>query len=244
VVQSPIKRKLMPFRYRGRRERLYALIARRWRDTRDDDETLLALAKREIAEPTDQMLQQVPHWMFTFTAFGTDLLMRALALITARPAVRTRVIEEVAAAGPPNVAASIQQLDYDEACLLEAGRLFPPAVMTFHRVKSNGGRGHDVVHYFPLLQRDDALGPDVHDFKPERWLRDEPDEPVTASNLFLRGPRACPGSSLILFVCQAAIARLVAEHGLTASASALSTDPLPISFPKRIPRFATAEVSS
>lgn len=244
VVQSPLKRKLLGFHYRRRRDRLYAFIERRWQRADAEDGALLSLARRLAPDgPTPELLQQVPHWMFTFTASGTDLLVRTLALIAARPGVRRRVVEEVAAAGPPDDAASVERLDFVQACLLEAGRLFPPATRTFHRASADGGKTRDAVHYFPLLQRDDALGPTVHHFLPERWRQDVLDAPASASNLFLRGPRACPGRDLILFVCRSAIARLIGELQLTAPESVLSRDPLPVSFPERSARFTTAQVT-
>jgi hypothetical protein len=238
-VQSPLKRKLLGWRQRARRERLYALIERRWRESSAGDRTLLGLARRAAVQPTDALLQQVPHWMFTFTASGTDLLTRALALILARPEARMRVLDEMDRAGPLNEAVTIARLDFTQACLLEAGRLFPPATRTFHRMPAGGGRSRDIVHYFPLLQRDDALGPTVHRFAPERWLSRELDAPAAASNLFLRGPRACPGSDLILFVCRSALARLIGELRQTADASVLTRDPLPLSFPERVAHFTT-----
>src|SRR5690606_39074839 len=108
VVQSPLRRKLLGFRYRKRRERLYALIARRWHEVDVSERTLLSLAKQTSPDGLmPELQQQVPHWMFTFTASGTDLLTRSLALIAARPDVRRRVLEEVAAAGPTDDAASV-----------------------------------------------------------------------------------------------------------------------------------------
>jgi len=244
VVQSPVRRKLLAFRYRRRRERLYDFIARQWRTVDPAALALLSLAKRHAPDgEREELLQQVPHWLFTFTSSGTDLLTRALALICARSHVRRQVQAEVSAAGALDGVASIERLDYLQACLLEAGRLFPPATRTFHATADARGRSRDVVHYFPLLQRHDALGPTVHHFVPERWFEETLDAPAAASNLFLRGPRACPGSDLILFVCRAAIARQVGELQLTGDDPVLSRDPLPVSFPERRARFHASEVT-
>ncbi|MGH7505237.1 MAG: cytochrome P450, partial [Longimicrobiales bacterium] len=241
AVQSPLRRKLFGFRYRGRRERLYALIGRRFDNTRETDLTLLALAHR--AEPgiaRDELLQQVPHWMFTFTGSGTDLLGRTLALITARPDTRRRVLAELDTAGSPELATTIARLDFLNACCLETGRLFPPVTRTFHRAPDGEG---DVIQYFPLLQRDDALGPTVHHFVPDRWLGSEHDDVAAASNLFLRGPRACPGADLILFVCRAALVRLLRDFRVSGGGRRLARDPLPLSFPEREARFTIAEAT-
>lgn len=263
AVQSPLKRKLLGFRYNGRRERLYALLGRLWDAGDGSEPTLLGRARSVAAGLGDlsreDLLQQIPHWMFTFTGSGSDLLGRTMALVTARTEVHGRVLEEIEAAGDPTKATTVDGLRYLDACLREAGRLFPPVTRTFHHPA--GGRdtgrpeagdgdasatadgGPELVHYFPLLQRDPALGPSVHAFRPERWLAPEPDPPAAASNLFLRGPRACPGEDLILFVCRAAMARQLGELGMDVRPSRLSRDPLPVSFPEGEAHFITQEES-
>jgi hypothetical protein len=242
VVQSPVRRLLLGWRYRGRRQRLYEALARRWEAAAPDDPDVLGTARRhapDLARRT--LLEQVPHWMFTFTRSGTDLLTRTLAMTTTRSDVRRRVAEECAAAGAADRAETVERLAFTRACVLETGRLFPPVTRTFHHGVAEGGR--EVVHWFPLLQRSEALGASVHDFRPERWLADAPDAAAAASNLFLRGPRACPGSDLILFVCTAAVARQVGEIGITGRGSRLSRDPLPISFPEGEARFAAPKAA-
>jgi hypothetical protein len=83
----------------------------------------------------------------------------------------------------------------------------------------------------------------VDEFRPERWLTDDLDAAAGASNLFLRGPRGCPGEDLILFVCEAAIRHQLGESGITARPSRLSTDPLPVSFPAGDVAFITRSES-
>jgi len=240
VVQSPVRRLLLGWRYAGRRQRLYEALARRWEATEPQDPTVLGAARGHAPELGRRtLLEQIPHWMFTFTRSGTDLLTRSLALASSRAAARARIREECAAAGPTDRADTVGRLDFARACVLEAGRLFPPVTRTFHHAVAEGGR--EVVHWFPLLQRDDALGATVHEFRPERWLSDTPDAAAEASNLFLRGPRECPGRDLILFVCTAAVARQIGELGITGGGSRLSRDPLPVSFPEGEARFAAPE---
>lgn len=241
AVQSPVKRKLLGFLYGPRRERFFDLLRRQWDATEPGSDTLLGRARAHAGTlPRDEVLQQVPHWMFTFTGSGADLLVRTLALVGSRPDVRRRLRDEFEAADRTGRVASPDAHPLAEACILEAGRLFPPVTRTFHRERGAGAA--DTVHWFPLLQRSDALGPTVHDFRPDRWLDDGPDDPARASNLFLRGPRACPGKDLILFVCRAALARQVGELGVVArDPSLLARDPLPISFPSRAARFTTGD---
>jgi cytochrome P450 len=244
VVRSPVKRTLLGWRYTGKRDHLYAVLARAWEGARPDDESLIALAKRVAPSHLDRetMLQQVPHWMFTFTGSGTDLLVRTLALVTSNPGVHHKALGELRSAGPLDRADTVEGLPYLQACLLEAGRLFPPVTRTFH-AHASAGKDATIVHWFPLLHRDDRLGPTVNAFRPERWLGDELDAAAGESNLFLRGPRACPGMHLILFVCKAALARLLIEQRVVATLDRLASDPLPVSFPKRPPRFTVSEES-
>ncbi len=243
VVQSPVRRKLLGFLYAGRRERLFRLLGEIYDAAGDGRPTLLARARTEAGDLSrEEVLQQVPHWMFTFTGSGSDLLGRTLALITARPEAHERAVEEIREAGDPGDPATVYRLRWLEACLREAGRLFPPVTKTFHRVDGGAGEeGTEAAHWFPLLQRDPELGPSVHDFRPERWTAPEPDAAVRASNLFLRGPRACPGEELILFVCKAALARQLGDVGLATRTSRLCRDPLPVSFPEKEARFTTQE---
>jgi cytochrome P450 len=246
AVESPLRRRLLAFMYLRRRKRLYLLLARKWEQAGDGnvDRTLVVLGRR-MAPDVDRtvLLQQIPHWMFTFTGSGTDLLTRTLATVTSRADVHARVLEEIRSAGPTDRADTVGRLAYLEACILETGRLFPPVTRTYHKRRNGGGAGRrEIVHYFPLLQRDDRLGPTVHEFRPERWLAPELDPPAAASNLFLRGPRACPGMDIILFVCKAAAARQVGELGLSARQDRLARDPLPVSFPKLDARFTVSGV--
>jgi cytochrome P450 len=236
VVQSPVKRTLFGFLYKRRRARFYQLLERKW-DTAGDrrgEQTLLALASRQASDADrTTLLQQIPHWMFTFTGSGTDLLVRSMCMITSRADVHAQVLDEIRTVGPLDRAESIGRLVYLNACVLETGRLFPPVTRTFHHAApSSGARPRELVHYFPLLQRDDSLGPTVHQFNPDRWLTTTLDAAASASNLFLRGPRACPGMDLILFVCKAALSRQLGELHLTARQDRLTRDPLPVSFPK------------
>jgi cytochrome P450 len=231
VVQRPVQRRLLGWYHARRRSRLYATLRHRWRETVPGAQTLLALAKQHAdAIPEEMLIEQLPHWMFTFTGSGSDLLIRTLALVSSRPTVRARVVDEVSRAGPLDTTTSIARMPYLDACLLEVGRLYPPVGRTFHReMRPEGAR--EYVHYFPLLHRDDALGSTVHEFRPERWLDGSIDGVARASNLFLRGPRVCPGRDLILFACRAAAARVLVEQSLGCPHPRLATDPLPVSFP-------------
>ena len=249
-VQSPVKRMILGRKQRGRRVRFYATIRRLSEENQGSrGSTLLtkahALAPGVIADE-EELLQQIPHWMFTFTGSGTALLSRSLAMVGSRPEVGEKVRQEIAAAGALDEANSISQLIYLEACLLETCRLFPPVTRTFHVAPQGdmfGGicipAGVEILHYFPISHRDTSVDPRANDFEPDKWLDPGSDRRSVYPNLFLSGARACPGESLILFVCKAAIAILLGQQRVRLSSSALARDPLPSSFPHGTIRFQT-----
>ena len=249
LVQNPVKRKLRGARGRRRVTALYDSLREAW-GSADWAATpsLLGLARGAGgSENVETLLQQVPHWMFTFTGSGADLLSRGLALIGSRPDVSARVRAEIASTGPLDDPASIDRLRYLEACLLESARLFPPVRFTIHRAPAGDAAPNariapdtEILQVFSLTQRDRASDPTADAFRPERWLEDAPRAEAAYPNLFLSGARRCPGRDLILFVCKGAAAHLLHEAGLVVRCAELSADPLPFSFPTRRLRFETA----
>ena len=237
-VQSPIKRALARRWGNKRRAAFYGEIRQAWERAGESGGRSLAARAHRFADlaSEEELFEQIPHWMFTFTGSGTDLLIRGLALVGSRPAVRDRALAEIAGAGPLDRPSSIAQLRFLEACLMESARLFPPVTQTFHRAPHGDvfdgvhiPAEMEIVHYLPLMYRDGD--PDAHAFRPERWLDVPEDEPAVYPDPFLSGPRACPGKELILFVCKSAMAVLLAENGLRVECRALARDPLPLSFP-------------
>jgi cytochrome P450 len=247
LVQNPVKRKLAGARGRRRVAALYESLRRAWQDGEGAGESsLLGLARkaREDQDP-ETLLQQVPHWMFTFTGSGSDLLTRGLAMIGSRPDVLRRVRDELPPAGQLDEPASIDALHYLEVCLLEGARLYPPVRFTMHRAGAadslNGARippGTELLQVFSLTQRDRGADPTADDFRPERWLSSGSGAEAAYPNLFLSGARRCPGRDLILFVCKGAAAHLL-HAGLVVGTGKLAGDPVPFSFPARSLEFKT-----
>lgn len=249
-VTSPVRRKLLGWREQHRKERFYGALAELWSSRRDSDHPSLLTTAQQIAPAgnyrRDELLNQIPHWMFTFTGSGTDLLARTLAVVLSRPAVRDKLTGEIAAAGPIEPADTIDQLRYVESCLLETCRLFPPVTRTFHAAPKGGVSGGptfpagvEIIHYFPVNNRDTGADPSADDFRPERWLDPAQNARLAYPNLFLSGTRACPGKDLILFICKAALAVMLTRHQLTIDSPTLATDPLPFSFPAHGVRIST-----
>lgn len=227
------------------RDRFRDEIRKRWQDAEADKPSLLGAAKRAAAniEPTyradETIADQIPHWMFTFIGSGSDLLARSLALILARQDVLERLRSEITGNGRAETPGDVRALREMEACILEAGRLFPPAPQTAHRAAIDDQAcgtlvpaGTELLQVFALSTRDVARDPTADSFRPERWLA-QPDEATSLyPNLFLSGPRACPGRDLILFIIKAAIACQLQNPAITARQSSLTTDPVPLSFPR------------
>ena len=243
LVQKPLRRLLRGGKERRRVDGLYDAIRKAWDRNKADSRSLLGMAHRAGGQELDTYLQQVPHWMFTFSGSASDLLSRGLTLIGSRPEVGRRVAAEIAAAGPLDDPATINRLRYLEACLLEGARLFPPVTRTFHRAPEGDTAlgippGIEIVQVFSLTQRDVLQDVTANDYDPDRWFAAAGRAQAIYPNLFLSGARACPGRDLILFICKAAGAHLMSEAGLTISSDLLARDPLPFSFPARRLSFA------
>ena len=247
-VQTPVRRLVLGRRQRGRHQRFYATIQQMWtKNEQSQDPNLMARACAFAQGgdfDADELIQQIPHWMFTFTGSGTDLLLRTLAMVGSRPEVGDRVRAEIAAAGPLDGPDAIDRLPYLEACLMETCRLFPPVTRTIH-VAPEGDTfdgvtirpGMEIWHYFPATYRDTSVDTKTNDFEPQKWLDSGDERRLKYPNLFLSGARACPGEDLIVFICKAAIAILLGQDRVRPSSSALARDPLPFSFPSSTVRF-------
>ncbi|WP_419863151.1 cytochrome P450 [Candidatus Poriferisodalis sp.] len=265
-VRSPVRRVLLGWCQRGRRRRFYAALRKRWGAGPAAgspgliDRAMVAAASEKFgAYGEDDLLQQVPHWMFTFTGSGTDLLVRTLGVLGARDDAYERVRAEMIEHDVTTDAAAVAKMEYLTACLLEVCRLYPPVTRTFMSVgrddEVEGCRvpaGSELLHCFTEHHRDTTADPTADDFCPERWLGAGSAAGTTGaghgaaavanvySSLFLGGARTCPGQDLILLVCKAAISTLINRGRIRVSgaqardlvrSAALARDPMPRSFP-------------
>ncbi|MCY4369342.1 MAG: cytochrome P450 [bacterium] len=241
-VQNPGRRMLFGWRERGRRKRFYDTLRRLWGESPvSGSHSLMATARRMVRDgghPEEEILQQIPHWMFTFTGSGTDLLARTLGIVASRSDVYGRVQAEAAGRNTEHLASAVNNMEYLESCLLEACRLFPPVKRTFHVAPQGDSfdgfhipAGMEILHCFTAGQRDLSVDPTADDFRPERWMEPGSVAAAVYPGLFLGGARECPGKNLILFVCKAAIATLMNVGRMRSVCPALSEDPMPPSFP-------------
>ena len=243
-VQSPGRRMLLGWRETGRRRRFYEALRRLWRESTESGEpSLLSMARGASYNDSfteEELIQQIPHWMFTFTGSGTDLLARTLGIVASRNEVYDRVHAEATERSSANLASTATRTEYLDACLLETCRLFPPVTRTFHAATQgdtfDGFRipaGMEILNCFTANQRDVSRDPTANDFRPERWMEPGSNAEAMYPSLFLGGARDCPGKGLILLVCKVAIRKLI-QYGRTRSqCPSLSEDPLPLSYPER-----------
>ena len=241
-VENPGRRMLLGWRQARRRRRFYSALRTRWDASSAADGAGLIDKASTVADdgdyPEEDLVQQIPHWMFTFTGSGTDLLARTLGVLGSRDHAYDRVRAEMLEHDVANDPSAVLQLEYLQACLLEVCRLFPPVTRTFlaahHDDVFEGRRvpaGTEILHCFTEHHRDTSADATADDFRPERWLEPGGAADTAYPSLFLGGARSCPGRDLILIVCKAAICALM-EHGrMRTSCDALSQDPMPRSFP-------------
>ena len=249
-VQHPGRRILVGWHQARRRRRFYRTLQTRLDAGPTADG--LSLIDKAIALSGDgdcseeDLLQQIPHWMFTFSGSGTDLLARTLGVLGSRDDTYARVRTEMIEHDVANDPLAVMKLEYLQACLLEVCRLFPPVTRTFvgvgHEDEFEGRRvpvGTELLHCFTEHHRDTTVDATANDFRPERWL--EPDNRADAAypSLFLGGARDCPGRDLILTVSKAAICALTDHGRVRTRCYALSQDPMPRSFPENGLRYDT-----
>lgn len=234
LVQSPARRALLGRFAKGRRERFHAMLRRAW-EAPAPAGTLLAVAHAHSAGLDDsEVLDQIPHWMFTFTGSGTDLLVRTLVLVLSHPEAHRRQLAELSSGAAS--AATLDELPFVHACLTEAAHLYPPVTRTFHHTTTPLSAAGvavsgdvELATVFPLLEESAHEG--ARRFQPDRWVPGA--RPDASFDPFLGGARRCPGRNVILFVCKAAIAELLVTHRTALANPALSPEALPAEFPSR-----------
>ena len=243
-VQNPGRRILFGWRQAKRRRRFYEALRRLWRESTESGEpSLLSTARGTSYNGSfteEELIQQIPHWMFTFTGSGTDLLARTLGIVASRNDVYDRVHAEAMGRNSTSLASAAMRMEYLEACLLEVCRLFPSVTRTFHAAPGgdtfDGFRipaGMEILHCFTANQRDVSRDSTANDFRPERWMEPGSNAEAMYPSLFLGGARDCPGKGLILLVCKVAIRKLIRYGRTRSQCPALSQDPLPLSYPER-----------
>lgn len=256
LVNQPLRRLLLgPFQ-RRRRERIYEALGEVWQTSSDGSPpgSLLARAHAVDCHGAERgaLLEQLPHWMFTFQGSASTLFGRTLVLLLSQPELLEKVREEVrtvCGSDAPRSEDQIARLCLLEACVMETGRLYPPVPLTVHRRASeeiHDGRrvpaDTDILQLFVLLQRPQLPFVEASEFQPFRWL--ERPGACPFSDVFLSGARTCPGKDLILFVLKTGLATILAGRLPTVPHGAFLQARWPLSFPDRLIRFTASPSTS
>lgn len=164
---------------------------------------------------------QLPHWMFAMNDTLAINAFRALAVISSHPLQRAEVEGELAAAGGEAALAdpaAVAGLEYLEACLQEAMRLWPTtALLSRETVEdaSLGGAavpaGTQVLIPNTANHRDSDLHEFADRFAPEAWTDGDAADDWWF-NHFSHGPQGCPGADVALFVGKSVLATLLASR--------------------------------
>ena len=252
LVNQPLRRLLLGPLQGRRRERIYAALGEIWQASSQDSPAGTLLARAHAADPDPSgrraLLEQLPHWMFTFQGSASTLFGRTLVLLLSQPHLLEQVRGEVATvcgSDGPRTEEQIAHLRLLEACVLETGRLYPPVPLTVHRRATqeiHAGRrvpaDIDILQLFALLQRPHQPFVEASEFQPSRWLDRSGACPF--SDLFLSGARTCPGKDLILFVLKTGLAAILTGRPPGVPHGAFRQARWPLSFPDRLIRFTAS----
>ncbi|KAM3420686.1 hypothetical protein BST61_g3940 [Cercospora zeina] len=150
-----------------------------------------------------------------FMLAGTETTATALSGTTfyllRNPTYMNRLVQEIRSAHNSRddiTMESVQHLRYLQAVLQEGLRMYPPVPIALPRVTPKGGAilegtfvPEDTIVGVPqqALHRSSALFHNAHEFRPERWLGEDPvykDDCLNSIEPFSTGPRNCLGKNL------------------------------------------------
>ncbi len=145
--------------------------------------------------------------------------LRCLALLGSHPRQLGEVAAELERAPEGfDTAAGVASLEYLEACLEEAMRLWPTTPMlsrqTISDIDWDGAAvpaDTQVVIVNTFLHRDRERHDFADRFAPEAWTKGAAADDWSFNHLS-HGPQGCPGSSLALFVGKTMLATVLAGH--------------------------------
>jgi cytochrome P450 len=197
--------------------------------------SLVALFDEAPSDEATRPTGQAAHWLFATHDTLAINAFRALAVLATHPRQRARVGEELAPFEPDDArAVDVARLEYLEACVHEAMRLWPTTPMLSRETLIDtdwGGvnvpAGTNVLIPNTFLHRDTDRHPWADRFSPEQWLDADAAEDWSF-NHFSRGPQGCPGAGLALFLAKAVLATLLRRRQVELVSPSLDPErPLP-----------------
>ena len=148
----------------------------------------------------EEILHQVPHWIFPINGAVTNISVRLLLLLSNHPEILSKVKQEI------SNTKTIGDLHYLRKCVLETCRLNNPVNSTFRTLlkdysfdKQYSFKKGDqfLVLNGPILRESKAF-PQPNKFIPERW--NPKLEKSYYAIMFNQGPQMCPGKELAIFI--------------------------------------------
>lgn len=200
-------------------EQIYKIIASRRKSDEDRDDLVSMLLNAD----TNMSDEQIRDEMFTFLFAGHETTAVTLTyiwhLLSGSPEVEARLHDELDTSlenDNPQIK-DIPSLDYTEAVVKEALRLYPPAHemrrTPTENVKINGYTiPEDGMIVLPtwVMHHDERFWDNPEEFRPERWEKDV-DRPEFAYFPFGGGHRRCIGQQFAMTEAQLLVATIARE---------------------------------
>ena len=174
---------------------------------------------------------QIPHWMFAMWETLSANTVRALAVILAHPEAEDCVRQEIAGSDL-STPEGIARLNYLEACLQEAMRLWPTTPLLVRETVAEDTLGGayipprtQVLIWNSFNHRDRERYPLADRFSPQAWAKGTPNP---LFNHLSSGPQVCAGKDLLSFIARAVIATALSTNRYSLSKPALDPNrPMP-----------------
>ncbi len=172
-----------------------------------------------LSSDTDELLQQIPHWIFPTVGLFNSTVPRLLLLLCNHPHIFEKLRNELRRnEGIDNNASSIYESKYLRNCILETLRLNNPVVTTFRTLLSDyrlNGKKYKKGTQFLILNnpvlRDPAFFQSPNRFIPDRWTPGM--ETSYHAIMFSQGPQRCPGKELAIFLMQSFVYHYLRKLG-------------------------------
>jgi cytochrome P450 len=186
----------------------------------------------------EELIDQVPHWMFPIGGIVHTVSARTLALLCNHRSIFSKLLEHLREVDITS-AADIDSAWYLRCCILECLRLNNLVTSTFRTactdVSFEDGTRFEKGTQFLILNNPILREPECfespNEFIPERWSAGL--ERSYCALLFNQGPQRCPGKDLSLFIIQSVVVHYLAHSGVLYGNAVLHSIPLDV---KNIPQ--------
>ncbi|KZT08061.1 cytochrome P450 [Laetiporus sulphureus 93-53] len=212
----------------------YKQVARRMKEGAVHDDLFYHISGESSTEKERPAFPTIIASAAVAIVAGSDTTATALSsamfFLCLQPTCYERLRDEVDTAFPlgkaePTDSVKLAQMDYLNAVINEALRLFPPAPTTLQRAPSRGSGGHllgssmfipegTAVYVPPYSMHHDPrfFYPEPDRFWPERWLAKDDTAFITNKDAFMpfsTGPANCVGKPLALIELRMVLAYMV-----------------------------------